>query len=123
MALFALVFATLAGCRTQPIMDVDRAPVPSPTATMEGVQKAILEAGTGLGWAMKVKTPGVILGTLALRSHVAEVEITYSRSSYSIVYKSSSNLDYSAANKTIHSNYNGWIKNLDAAIRARLAML
>ncbi len=119
IALFAL---TLAGCRTAPIKDVDNAPVP-PGATEEQVQKAILEAGSSLGWSMKAKYPGLIVGFLGLRNHMAEVEIPYTRRSYSIRYKSSSNLKYDPANKTIHSNYNSWIENLDTAIRARVAVL
>lgn len=122
MGLAALLVATLAGCRTAPIKNVDKATVP-PGATQEQVQKAILEAGASLGWQMKVKEPGLIVGVLALRTHLAEVEIPFSAKSYSIRYKSSSNLDYNPADKTIHTNYNGWIQNLDGAIRARLSVL
>ena len=61
---------------------------------------------------------GVISGRLALRTHVAVVEVTYDTKTYSIAYKDSVNLDF--ANGTIHKNYNGWITNLDRAIRANL---
>jgi len=122
MGVIALLLVSLAGCRTAPIKDVERAPIP-PGATEEQVQKAILEAGASLGWGMKVKRPGLIFANLSLRSHLAEVEIPYTRSSYSILYKGSSHLKYDPAKRTIHSNYNGWIQNLDAAIRSRLALL
>jgi hypothetical protein len=47
------------------------------------------------------------------------VEIPYSASKYSIVYKSSENLD--EADGKIHRNYNGWVQNLDRAIRTEIA--
>lgn len=124
--LFALLVAALVGlggCRTAPIMNVPSTAVPSSKATEESVQKAIMSAGYGLGWNMKVVRPGLIEGTLLLRRHRAVVEIPYSARSYSIRYKDSSELNYNAANHTIHSNYNGWIKNLDNAIRGHLAMI
>ena len=37
------------------------------------------------------------------------------------VQMDSSNLQYDG--KTIHSNYNGWIQNLDKAIRTQLTLL
>ncbi len=120
--LLAGLIGSLAGCRSGTIKDVERAPIP-PTASEAQVKAAILEAGASLGWSMKAKRPGLIIGILSLRSHMAEVEIPYSRTSYSILYKSSSNLDYDPTKRTIHSNYNGWVQNLDGAIRARLALL
>jgi hypothetical protein len=122
MALIALVLASAAGCRTSPVKDVLRSPVPV-NATAKDVEKAILAAGDSQGWAMKVKSPGLIVGSLSVRDHMAEVEIPYSKSSYSILYKSSANLKYDPATRSIHSNYNSWIVNLDTAIRARLAVL
>ena len=122
IALVALLIGSLAGCRSAPVKEVERAPIPS-KATEQQVQQAIIAAGAGLGWVMKVKRPGLIVGTLTVRSHLAEVEIPYSRTSFSIHYKSSSNLDYDPTNRTIHSNYNGWIENLDRAIRASLTAI
>jgi hypothetical protein len=120
IAMATLLIGVLASCRTAPVTDVERVPIP-PTATEQQVQQAIIAAGAGLGWVMKVKRPGLIVGTLSVRSHLAEVEIPYTRTSYSIRYKSSSNLDYDPTKRTIHSNYTGWIQNLDRAIRASLA--
>ena len=117
-----LLLVVLAGCRSAPIRDVDKSPVP-PGATEEQVQKAIMSAGNSLGWQMKVKEPGLIFGSLAVRNHLAEVDIPYSSKSYSIRYKSSSNLDYNPTDRTIHKNYNSWIQNLDTAIRSRMATL
>jgi hypothetical protein len=62
---------------------------------------------------------GKIVGTLALRTHLAVIDIAYDTKAYSIRYKDSSNLDYTGT--SIHNNYNGWIENMDKAIRAQLA--
>lgn len=120
------VVGLLAGCRTAPIYNVTDATVASPegkSLTSDDVKKAIMAAGAGLGWDMKPTEPGHIVGTLHIRSHAAVVDIPYSEKSYSILYKSSSNLKYDASDGSIHSNYNGWIQNLDNAIKAKLATL
>ena len=88
---------------------------------LDDVKKAIIRAGAALGWNMKPVEPGKILGTLHLRSHMAQVDIPYSKSSYSILYKNSDNLNYDGGK--IHSNYNGWIKNLDRGIKNQLNLL
>ncbi len=107
-----------------PIMNVVSAPIPpNPSATMEGVEKAILRAGLTLGWQMAPKGPGLVEGVLNLRKHQAIVDITYDTKTYNITYKNSTNLDFNPANRTIHSNYNGWIQNLDKGIRAQVTVL
>jgi predicted small secreted protein len=124
LVILALVIGVIgtAGCRTSPIRNYNSQPVPA-GATMAEVGKAIQDAGNSLGWAMKEEYPGMISGELFIRDHTAVVEIPYSTTSYSIRYKSSKNLKYDAAKKTIHSNYNGWVENLDNGIRTRLARL
>jgi hypothetical protein len=112
----------LSGCRTAPIRDYNNQPVPQ-GVSLDEISKAIQDAGNSLGWAMKEEYPGKITGTLYIRRHIAKVEIPYSRSSYSIRYVDSSNLKYDAEKRTIHSNYDGWVQNLDHQIRARLGSL
>lgn len=112
-------FLFLAGCRSAPIYDVVAAPVvTSKPATMEAVQNAIVAAGIGLGWRMEPRGPGTITGVLDLRAHHAVVEVTYDTKTYNIKYKDSTNLDYNGT--SIHKNYNGWVENLDKAIRIQL---
>lgn len=115
-------FLALVGCRSNPVLNIDDSPI---TANgkyqIEDVKKAIIQAGVGLGWKMIENTPGQILGTLAVREHVAVVTITYDKSKYSIKYKDSTNLKYDGTN--IHSNYNGWIQRLDQQINAKLSGL
>lgn len=117
----ACVLALAAGCTSRPIRNVMAEPVvvtTGKTATPDNVRDAIMRAGAGLGWNMRPAGPGVIDGTLNLRTHSAQIEVQYTTQSYNIVYKSSTNLD--AANGQIHKNYNGWIENLDNAIRREL---
>ncbi|KAB7624088.1 hypothetical protein [Alkalilimnicola sp. S0819] len=59
--------------------------------------------------------PGQILGRLALRSHVAEVDVHYDAESYSI------NLKYDGVD--IHRNHNGLGQNLDRAINEQIHKL
>jgi hypothetical protein len=120
ITVFAVV--SLNGCRTAPINDLNNQPVP-PGRSAEQVSKAILGAGASLGWAMREVHPGMIKGTLYIRDHVAKVDIPYSSRSYSIRYAGSTNLKYDEAKHTIHSNYNGWVQNLDNQIRARLVSM
>lgn len=117
----AALAVLMAGCRTAPIYNVKDAPitVTSGQPTLRSVEQAIVKAGTGLGWAMKVDQPGHITGTLNLRTHTAVVSIPYTASSFSILYKDSTNLEQK--DDTIHRNYNGWVQNLEQAIRRHLA--
>ena len=65
--------------------------------------------------------PGLLEGTLRLREHTAVVDIAYSTSNYSIVFKSGVNL--SEKDGQIHKNYNGWVQNLDRGIGTELSRL
>jgi hypothetical protein len=122
VAAAALVF--LAGCATtQPIYNVEKAPIVAPAGkslSMTEVQQAIMRAGTQLGWQMQPEGPGRLSGRLALRTHLAVVDIQHDTKSYSIKYRDSTNLD--ARDGMIHRNYNGWIQNLEKAIRVQTSI-
>lgn len=111
----------LAACRTAPIYNVHNVSFNASQTplSLDEITGAIVKAGAGLGWDMSVVTPGHIQATLNIRAHQAVVDITYNEHDYSINYKSSSNLKYDGTN--IHSNYNGWIKNLRTAINNQIA--
>jgi len=117
----AAAIALAAGCTSRPVMNVAAEPVvvaPGKTATSDDVRDAIMRAGAGLGWTMRPAAPGTINGTLSLRGHSAVIDVEYNPKSYNIAYRSSTNLD--ASNGQIHKNYNGWIENLNNAIRREL---
>jgi len=122
--LLGVAAAGLAGCRTAPVMDVVDAPVIEPAGgpklTADQVKLAIQRAGATLGWQIKEVQPFLLEGTLHLRTHMAKVNIPYSAERYSIVYKDSQNLQYDGTN--IHSNYNGWVQNLDKAIKVQMGL-
>jgi hypothetical protein len=80
----------------------------------------IRRAGAGLGWRMEPQGPGLVRGTLNLRTHQAVVDIPYDTRRFSIRHASSSNLDYDG--RVIHRNYNGWVRNLRNAIMAQPAV-
>ena len=111
----------LASCRTADLYSVQNAPGTSKAVSMADVEMAIRRAGQSLGWQIVPQGPGRAEGTLVLRDHRAVVNISYDTKNYSITYKDSSNLQYDG--KTIHSNYNGWVQNLDKAISKELSAL
>ncbi len=116
--------AVLGACTTQPIYNVNDATVSTTSGkhlSATQVRSAIITAGSSLGWQIADSGPGHLVGTLHLRNHTAVVDIPYSASKYSIAYKSSENLD--ASGSSIHRNYNGWVQNLDRAIRTELSRL
>lgn len=122
--LLCAVLVALAGCTQAPIRNVPDATVVTGTgkpATPEDVRIAIVRAGTTLGWVMTPVDPGLVSGRLALRGHLAIVDVRYTAKDYSITYKDSTNLDY--RDGQIHKNYNGWIENLNRDIRANLLLL
>lgn len=126
LILLCAILILFTSCRTAAVYNVTDTPINTGSGkepTMEQVEQAILGAATATkpAWSMKVLKPGHILATLHIRSHTAIVDITYNTKSYSINYNGSTNLKYDAEAKTIHSNYNGWIQNLDSAIKGRLS--
>ncbi len=121
IAALALVVA-LAGCNSVPIQNVSQAPAISASGkplSRDQVRGAIVRAGAALGWQMKDEGPNMLVGTIALRTHSAVIEIPYSANNYSVKYRSSANLDEKDGN--IHKNYNGWIQNLTRGINAQLS--
>src|SRR5215831_16889983 len=68
---FIVLLVTL-GCRGgAQLYQVRDAPVQTATghpASLDQIQKAIIDAGAGLGWIMAVAKPGEIVATLNLRS-------------------------------------------------------
>ncbi|MBC7802420.1 MAG: hypothetical protein H7Y16_00975 [Candidatus Parcubacteria bacterium] len=119
----AFVFLTGFGAGA-PVLNVISASIPPhPAANMENIEKAVIRAGLTLGWQMVPKGPGRVEGVLTIRKHQAIIEVTFDARSYNINYKDSVNLDYRPNDRTIHSNYNGWIQNLDKAIRAQVTVL
>lgn len=120
-----IIFLVAAGCaRTATLYNPPRA---SFLATDTGtVERAIMDAMSGRGWVPSREAPGVILGTLHLRSHTAVVRVEYNSDSYQVTYVSSDDLKYrrnADGTEMIHRNYNSWVQNLVNDINARLAAM
>ena len=113
---FVLLLAVgIAACRSATVYNVTQANLnSSPKASVAEISQVIMRAGAGLGWQINEVSPGVLTGRLNLRTHMALVDITHDTKTFSIRYKDSTNLDYTGSE--IHSNYNGWIQNLEKAI-------
>ncbi len=87
--------------------------------TDQEISAAIIKGCIAKGWSPLVNDQGTIRATISPRVHFAEVEITYTPTTYSITYVSSRNLDYRHYKKKpdrIHKNYNNWIVKLSASI-------
>lgn len=112
----------LSGCRGATVYNVENSPIEVKVPSSK-VYNAIKQAGASKGWIITNVKPGLAMGRLNARSHVAIVEIPYTETSYSIRYKDSTDLKYNAATNEIHKNYNGWIQNLENAINLQLSML
>ena len=116
------ILLVLAACRTAPVYNVDTESLNAPAnARLSDVTKAIKRAGAGLGWAMTPQGSGHMVGKLAIRSHLAEVDIRYNTKTFSITYKDSRNLKYDGTE--IHSNYNGWVIRLRNMILAQASAI
>jgi len=86
--------------------------------TIEDVQNAVVKGCQRKGWSPVPAGENEITCTILVRGrHYAEVSISYSESSYSILYVSSRVLDYDEKKQRIHRNYNRWVLNLSAAIK------
>lgn len=126
LSVFLILSLALAtGCMRQAaLQNLSNLPVMGATGqdlNKAKVKQAIIEGAKSKGWIARELTPGVISASLAVRAHQAEVEIPYTGSSYSIVYKNSVNLDYSSKDQTIHNQYNNWVLYLREAIDVQLA--
>ncbi len=124
LAVAAAMALALGACTTAPIHNIQDTPVRTTSGkalSASQVRAAIITAGTSLGWRITDAGPGKLAGKLTLRTHSAAVDIPYSATRYSIVYKSSENL--MASEGSIHRNYNGWVTNLDRAIQTEISRL
>jgi hypothetical protein len=117
--LLTILSIFLVACKSTPILNINQSLLVK-SNNLSNVTDGIIRAGHSLGWRLEKIKPGLIVATLNLRKHVAQVDINYNTESYSINYKDSKNLQYNEEMETIHSNYNGWVTNLSRAIDKQL---
>ncbi|PCJ71630.1 MAG: hypothetical protein COA62_03360 [Rhodobiaceae bacterium] len=87
-------------------------------STQQHVHDAIVAGATAKGWQVRDEAPGHIVAQIFVRSHMAEVDITFDDKAYSVNYRSSSNLLHNGTQ--IHRNYNRWVKFMIEKINVAL---
>ncbi len=107
--------------RTKPVYNIHDAYIQTTSGedlTLEEVQDFFIQAASYKGWTAKIIEPGHIVASITVRRHFAQIDVTLSPTTYSIVYKDSRELKYNG--EKIHRNYNKWIKLLDDQFRLNL---
>ena len=94
--------------------------------TRQDIEQVVRIVGATRGWKVANSTEGRMELTNAIRDHTMSVELTYSATGYGIRYLQSTNLLYEERGggtlRLIHSNYNGWVKDLVSGIHAGLGV-
>ena len=94
--------------------------------TRQDIEQVVRIVGATRGWKVANSTEGRMELTNAIREHTMSVELTYSATGYGIRYLQSTNLLYEERGggtlRLIHSNYNGWVKDLVSGIHAGLGV-
>ena len=130
---FLLAATLVTGCaRERPVYEVENRPIPLPSAslTADQIGDRIIKAGQTKNWRITKSAPGQLLGYYSWKRHSAIVAIDYSRSFFSIRYKSSVKLlahkasdDEAYSGKfVIHRRYNQFVRQLESAIDHELSL-
>jgi hypothetical protein len=125
VALLVIAAPAEAARRSVPIVDIPVVAVPWPNGqagSPDAVKAAILAGLVMKSWTGQVVAPGLIRGTLLIRTHRVEVDIAYTATEYSIKYADSDNLGYRADKREIHPKYNGWVRQLRETIVAQFLL-
>jgi hypothetical protein len=134
-ALFAQ--SALAQRMPVPIVNYRNIPLDASGASVraERVEQAIRNAASAKGWKIAEEPGNKMLATLVVRNkHTVTVEIAYSGTRYSLLYRDSVNMKYDAEyiaprnagiyakpRPSIHPFYNDWVRDLKEAIGAELS--
>jgi len=123
IAFCASIFAFVGCGSNDPIVNYNNSPVvaKSGNKNQKDVKRAIILAGTRVGWQIQDVKPGLITATRFSSGFMAKVDITYTSDTYSINYKDSSNFKYNG--QTIHPTYNKWVEDLHKSIRTNIAKM
>ncbi len=128
-SLLLLSLVAVAGCRVAPLYNVTDATFPQPVAStqqpgMADYRNAIIRAGASRGWVFEDVEPGHMIGKIAVRGkHFATVDVMFDQEQFSIVHKSSQNLNYDASTNQIHPNYNSWVRLLQQDIQTEISRI
>ena len=81
-------------------------------ATFEQVEQSVLTALTSRGWQIVSRSEGAVEAQYARRDFSVNIRVSYTASTFSVIYLDSVGLRYDPEDQTIHRNYNRWISNL-----------
>lgn len=112
-----------------PIVNVENAPVVTGSGnvpTLAQIKQSIVAAGAIQNWKVSDAEDGKLNATLVVRGkHFMTIEIPYTTEQYSLIYKTSVNLNYEILDGVplIHPNYNKWVQTFSNNIRLELKKL
>ena len=117
-----MVIGLVTGCGQAPtVQSIDNSSYFAKAQAKSEVAKAIKRGASSKGWRTKAVKNGLIEANILVRNkYFVAVNIPYTSKGYKIVYKSSRNLKYDPATKTIHGSYNKWTKILADKINYEL---
>ncbi len=91
------------------------------------IKKAIAQAAVSQDWDVQMLdadagTGKLVLTRIVRKKHTMVLTATFNTEKYSLVYKSSSNLNAAVCEGAvyIHPNYNRWVGDLNSAIQGKL---
>ncbi|WP_170300345.1 hypothetical protein [Solidesulfovibrio aerotolerans] len=116
-----ILTATFVSCRTAAVRNIPLNSIPATqdkALSTDEIESSIIRGGSKVGWNMRKIEPGLIVGTIQVRVHEAQVNIRYTANTWDITYRDSKNLKYNG--EKIHSNYNKWVSKLADAIRTQI---
>ena len=119
---FALIFVTLAGCRsTSPIEDVNHQIMPEQAKAMSEAQigEKIIRTLSTRGFYCNKTAANKLTCSMDARKHQATIAIIYSPYEFSIHHISSTNLK--EKNGKIHPKYNKWVNTIKKDILKAIA--
>ena len=99
-----------------PITNYENMPVRprgSKPLSQADVRDAIVAGATQKQWKVNYVAAGLLVAQRNVAGrHLVEVDIRYGPQQYSVLYRNSINMNYRAADSTIHPNYNRWAREL-----------
>jgi hypothetical protein len=117
----AALWTSACGANLAPVLNINHAPVagvPAGADPTAYVHDAIRRAVLSRGWTVAGEAPGVVTANIQKEGISATVDIPYTATDFSIVYRESSGLSYDGTR--VHKRYNHWVDRLRASISAEL---
>ncbi|MBE6382450.1 MAG: hypothetical protein E7049_05500 [Lentisphaerae bacterium] len=114
MMVVACGCAGLGGRRGAPVENVEGCTVE--LVGDKSMKNVVMLAAHRKLWLPQALEDGKVRCTLNLRGHQVVVDVVYEKSSFSIRYVSSENMNYDPATNTINPKYNQWVRNLQREI-------